>query len=415
MIDSTSSLERWIKVPVPLTVEMEIAFSEAWFSKRRCLDDVEMADAWEAACEAAPSAPADPRAEALSRQLARNYEMLRNAGAARDKLNCANEELLSLLSQALDQEAEGFYQVDMCPEYRQKIREALYKHDHRRPNAVDQDVERLQQALGTERPDSGDIRGYLYDKIARTESERDAALGQLKALQDQSPAVKLIVVHSGHEAEPKVHFSEEFGRHIDSLPAGAEVKLYTQPSPPRFSGEGLAKLTFPTMLRQMWSGGDVQAWINQQGPVYAWPSLQRAAFQSRVAPWLVECFGQQIALDCQERIHRFLEEALELVQACGCTTSEAQQLVDYVFSRQAGERSQEVGGVMVTLAALCYAQGVDMHQSAELELHRVSAPGMMTRIREKQRRKPPFEPLPGVYPDRIKKDSVSSSDRTARP
>ncbi|RQS15519.1 hypothetical protein DIE07_03565 [Burkholderia sp. Bp9002] len=36
-------------------------------------------------------------------------------------------------------------------------------------------------------------------------------------------------------------------------------------------------------------------------------------------PWMLECFGAAIATDRMERNHRFLEEALELVQACGCT------------------------------------------------------------------------------------------------
>ena len=39
--------------------------------------------------------------------------------------------------------------------------------------------------------------------------------------------------------------------------------------------------------------------------------------------------------------HRFLEEALELVQACGATASEAHQLVDYVYGRPVGEPAQE--------------------------------------------------------------------------
>ena len=77
--------------------------------------------------------------------------------------------------------------------------------------------------------------------------------------------------------------------------------------------------------------------------------------QSRVLPWMLACFGPTIPFDKTERNHRFLEEALELVQSIGCTQSEAHQLVDYVYGRPAGEPSQEVGGVMVTLAALCIA------------------------------------------------------------
>ncbi|WP_205884621.1 hypothetical protein [Pseudomonas putida] len=123
-----------------------------------------------------------------------------------------------------------------------------------------------------------------------------------------------------------------------------------------------------------------------------------ASFQARVQPWLMACFGEMIAGDRQERNHRFLEEALELVQALGATAGEAHQLVDYVFGRQVGEPAQEVGGVMVTMAALCLANGMDMHQLAEAELARIWT--KVEAIRAKQANKPQFGPLPGVYPER---------------
>lgn len=127
--------------------------------------------------------------------------------------------------------------------------------------------------------------------------------------------------------------------------------------------------------------------------VMGWdPPAETESFQSRVHPWLLECFGAEIASDRDERNHRFLEEALELVQACGCTSSEAHQLVDYVYGRQVGERGQEIGGVMVTLAALCLAHGVDMHQAGEDELARVWT--KVEKIRAKQAAKPKHSPLP---------------------
>jgi hypothetical protein len=118
----------------------------------------------------------------------------------------------------------------------------------------------------------------------------------------------------------------------------------------------------------------------------------RADFQQRVQPWMIACFGEMIAGDREERNHRFLEEALELVQACGCTASEAHQLVDYVYGRPIGEPSQEVGGVMVTLAALCLANGLDMHANAETELARIWT--KVEAIRAKQAAKPKHSPLP---------------------
>lgn len=118
-------------------------------------------------------------------------------------------------------------------------------------------------------------------------------------------------------------------------------------------------------------------------------------FQDRVKPWMDACFGPEISADAIERNHRFIEEALELVQANGCTQSEAHQLVDYVYNRPQGDINQEVGGVMVTLAALCLAVGVDMHEAGETELARVWT--KIDKIRAKQASKPRHSPLPEAF------------------
>lgn len=145
------------------------------------------------------------------------------------------------------------------------------------------------------------------------------------------------------------------------------------------------------------------------GELTGQPGLAAAAadFQHRVQPWLLECFGEQISKDRQERNHRFLEEALELVQANGCTRSEAMQLVDYVFDRPVGELHQEAGGVMVTLAALCLAADLDMHAEAERELARVWT--KVDKIRAKQAAKPKFTGAP-AQPGRLEQLCVSPGD-----
>ncbi len=116
------------------------------------------------------------------------------------------------------------------------------------------------------------------------------------------------------------------------------------------------------------------------------------SFQERVRDWLLACFGPVIAADKVERNHRFLEEALELVQACGTTREECRQLVDYVYSRPTGDPKQEVGGVMTTLAAHCCAHGLNMQEAAEMELQRVW--NKIDAIRGKQATKPKDSPLP---------------------
>lgn len=115
-------------------------------------------------------------------------------------------------------------------------------------------------------------------------------------------------------------------------------------------------------------------------------------FQERVDRWLVACFGITIARDKEERSHRFIEESLELVQAAGCTRDEVLALVDYVYGRDVGEITQEVGGVMNTLAALCLSHDVDMLRAGHIELDRCWANS--DKMRAKQAAKPRHSPLP---------------------
>lgn len=105
-------------------------------------------------------------------------------------------------------------------------------------------------------------------------------------------------------------------------------------------------------------------------------------FQFDVRDWMLACFGPEITADKTERNYRFLEEALELVQANGCTEEDAQRLVKYVYSRPVGELGQEMGGVMVTLAALANTADLTITKCADAELNRVW--GKIDQIREKQ-------------------------------
>jgi Lar family restriction alleviation protein len=115
-------------------------------------------------------------------------------------------------------------------------------------------------------------------------------------------------------------------------------------------------------------------------------------YQVRIAKWMLACFGPEISKDKIERNHRFLEEALELVQSNGCTRNEAIQLVDYVFNRPIGDLNQECGGVMVTLAALSNASELNMIEAGEKELARIWE--KIDSVREKQKMKPSNSPLP---------------------
>ena len=111
-------------------------------------------------------------------------------------------------------------------------------------------------------------------------------------------------------------------------------------------------------------------------------------FQQRVLDWMARCFSPEICNDKRERNHRFLEESLELVQSLGGSREEAHRMVDYVFGRAAGEPKQELGGVMVTLAALCAPNRLDLRDAAEAELAAIWSD--IEAIRAKQAVKPRF-------------------------
>lgn len=93
-----------------------------------------------------------------------------------------------------------------------------------------------------------------------------------------------------------------------------------------------------------------------------------ATFQSRVGEWVEACLGDPDAVPVEERVLKFVEEAMELAQAAGCPEGEARRLVGLVFSRPAGALRQEAGGTMTTFAALCLGTGIDMREAGESEL-----------------------------------------------
>ena len=110
-------------------------------------------------------------------------------------------------------------------------------------------------------------------------------------------------------------------------------------------------------------------------------------FQGRVAKWMLDCFGADITNDQSERCYRFFEEAGELCQALGMTEDMAHKLVTYTWGRDIGEPVQEVGGALVTLAALCHASDIDMSEAGEIEMARIDTPDVMARIRAKHQAK----------------------------
>lgn len=192
------------------------------------------------------------------------------------------------------------------------------------------------------------------------------------------------------------HTFADFSDLDEAMAASGAALASREEAPATPQGEALTVETLAQELRRIGSAG-AEVLADSLMPFLSRAALTQPTgqpFQSRVQPWLMACFGEMIAGDREERNHRFIEEALELVQACGCTASEAHQLVDYVFARPVGEKAQEVGGVMVTLAALCLAQDLDMATAGETELARIWT--KVEQIRAKQAAKPKYSPLPAA-------------------
>jgi hypothetical protein len=119
-------------------------------------------------------------------------------------------------------------------------------------------------------------------------------------------------------------------------------------------------------------------------------------YQGAVCRWVRSCFSAAVAKDVRERACRFLEEAVELAQSCELTREDAHTLIDYTFDRPVGQREQEVGGTMVTLAALCSALRINMRREGWVELKRISDPEVIKKIQAKQATKVHSSPLPGA-------------------
>jgi NTP pyrophosphatase (non-canonical NTP hydrolase) len=133
------------------------------------------------------------------------------------------------------------------------------------------------------------------------------------------------------------------------------------------------------------------------------------SFQKRVVEWALHCFGMRHVYDPTISTLRFLEEALELSQACGLSKEEAMRVLDYVYARPQGTIKQEVGGVMVTLAVLCEVRYDDMQVCGEVELERAIIKTAEIRVRD--RSKPDFTMK--RLPDYIPVDALPG-DKTCR-
>ena len=99
--------------------------------------------------------------------------------------------------------------------------------------------------------------------------------------------------------------------------------------------------------------------------------------QEHVLAWAIRTFGPEAASPL-ERALRFLEESVELYQATthgqrGIAFDAIKKTVERVYSRPVGDVRREVGGVAVTLLALCEVAGVRLAEAERDEWGRVQS------------------------------------------
>ena len=109
--------------------------------------------------------------------------------------------------------------------------------------------------------------------------------------------------------------------------------------------------------------------------------------QQVIKKWLLEVLGYMHVYNKEERALRFLEEAVELVQACGIQRDKALRVLEYVYDRPIGKASQEIGGAQLTLYALGEALGIDIQSVCVQEILRVHKPEVIERVRSRQEEK----------------------------
>lgn len=108
-------------------------------------------------------------------------------------------------------------------------------------------------------------------------------------------------------------------------------------------------------------------------------------YQRIIEGWVIDLFGVNALRSVNERCLRLGEEVIELIQSTGEVTREQMHgLVDYVYNREPGESWQEMGGTMLTLAALASALKLSPLDEMKRELKRVCSREVIRKVRLKQ-------------------------------
>lgn len=109
--------------------------------------------------------------------------------------------------------------------------------------------------------------------------------------------------------------------------------------------------------------------------------------EQRVDIWLRDCVGDDVAENLDERNHRFCEEALELLQACGYKLKDVMSMAAHVFEKEPStDIAGECADVLFVFFPLIKARDIDLGTAFRTALDRNWANS--DKIREKNRHKP---------------------------
>jgi hypothetical protein len=88
--------------------------------------------------------------------------------------------------------------------------------------------------------------------------------------------------------------------------------------------------------------------------------------------WAADTFGP-VALERDERMARFAEEAVELAHAGGMSHVLLQNIIQRVYARPAGDVPKEIGQAQATLECLAENLGLSSEGEAQREWERVQS------------------------------------------
>jgi len=104
------------------------------------------------------------------------------------------------------------------------------------------------------------------------------------------------------------------------------------------------------------------------------PSLSnRQQRQAEILQWANTIFGEATASNTGERIRRFAEESIELVQAAGLDKQAMNDIIDHVYAKPAGNVAQEIGQVGVSLLALAEHLSIPADDEERKEFDRITS------------------------------------------